>query len=313
MLQQPRKLKRLVIKEEFLQLTGDYISAIILHQFLYWSNYVYEADKLALAQWEKEKAGGRETKKPEMRNGWVWKSAKEMNEELLEIASDKTIERRIKGLIELGVLETRKNPNNQWDKTLQYRVLIPELQRKLQELGYALEGYPLLVESAPLPNRQDDESIQNDVDESIGQDDESVGQPVSPIGQNDESIGQNDEAITNITSKRTTKESFKKSFDDELNKKEGQAPPPVRQLNEKIISAFEEVAFTRGFPRKFFPQVREALLQADFLHEFSVLSTALNKTIKAIESGSCTDPAAYLLKVLDSDYDSFRRLMGDQV
>lgn len=32
----PRKLKRVVIKEELVILTGDHIAALALNQFLYW-------------------------------------------------------------------------------------------------------------------------------------------------------------------------------------------------------------------------------------------------------------------------------------
>jgi len=39
-------LKRIVIKEELVVLTGDYRKAILLNQFLYWSERVKDFDKL---------------------------------------------------------------------------------------------------------------------------------------------------------------------------------------------------------------------------------------------------------------------------
>jgi hypothetical protein len=50
-----RKLKRVVIKEELVALTGDIIEAIILNQFLYWSERVEDFDKFIME--EKETAG----------------------------------------------------------------------------------------------------------------------------------------------------------------------------------------------------------------------------------------------------------------
>ena len=40
-----QKLKRVVIKEELVVLTGDIFKAVILNQFLYWSERVKDFDK----------------------------------------------------------------------------------------------------------------------------------------------------------------------------------------------------------------------------------------------------------------------------
>lgn len=39
------KLKRVVIKEELVALTGDAISALVLNQFIYWSERRHDFDK----------------------------------------------------------------------------------------------------------------------------------------------------------------------------------------------------------------------------------------------------------------------------
>ena len=49
-----KPLKRVVIKEELVELTGDYRPALILNQFIYWIERMYDADKYILK--EKERA-----------------------------------------------------------------------------------------------------------------------------------------------------------------------------------------------------------------------------------------------------------------
>lgn len=41
-----KKLKRAVIKEEFVTITKDFILAVILNQFIYWSDRVNDFDKM---------------------------------------------------------------------------------------------------------------------------------------------------------------------------------------------------------------------------------------------------------------------------
>ena len=49
-----KPLKRVVIKEELVELTGDFRPALILNQFIYWSERMYDADKYIME--EKERA-----------------------------------------------------------------------------------------------------------------------------------------------------------------------------------------------------------------------------------------------------------------
>jgi hypothetical protein len=40
-----KKLKRAVIREEFIAITGNFIDAVILNQFIYWSERVKDFDE----------------------------------------------------------------------------------------------------------------------------------------------------------------------------------------------------------------------------------------------------------------------------
>ena len=76
--------------------------------------------------------------------GWVYKTAEELNEELMIGMSVPTIRKYIKQLVEKGYLIQRRNPKYKWDKTMQYRVDLYKVQLDLGKLGYVLEGFKLL-------------------------------------------------------------------------------------------------------------------------------------------------------------------------
>ncbi len=140
------KLKRAVVKEELVALTGDWMKAIILNQFIYWSERVNDFDAFI----EEEKARNSDTN-IELTNGWIYKSAKQLAQEVMA-GSDDSVNRRLAELVEDGWIDRRTNPNYAWDRTYQYRVDIVKIQVSLQKLGFALEDYPLVTSTAPIPH-----------------------------------------------------------------------------------------------------------------------------------------------------------------
>lgn len=54
-LSEPKRLNRVVIKEELVALTGDFKLAIVLNQMLYWSERRSDADKFILEEIERFK------------------------------------------------------------------------------------------------------------------------------------------------------------------------------------------------------------------------------------------------------------------
>ena len=138
-----KPLKRVVIKQELVELTGDFRPALILNQFIYWIERMYDADKYIRE--EKERAARHEIDVDmDESKGWIYKTAEEINDELMIGMSKATIGKYIKQLVEAGYLSQRKNPKYKWDKTYQYRVNLYKVQKDLAMLGYALEGYKLL-------------------------------------------------------------------------------------------------------------------------------------------------------------------------
>ena len=146
-----RKLKRVVIKEELVELTGDFKSAIVLNQLIYWSERTKDTDKFLNEERERiEKYGNYEfdSEKAEiikdaLSHGWIYKKASELAEDCMIGLSNATMGRILKNLIANGWIDERSNPIYKWDRTKQYRVNIAKIQSDLNKIGYALEGYSL--------------------------------------------------------------------------------------------------------------------------------------------------------------------------
>ena len=161
-----KKLKRVVIKEELVELTGDYRPAIILNQMLYWTERMFDTDNYIRE--EKTRALNNDTEINIMESkGWIYKTAEDLNEELMIGMSTPTIRKYIKQLVEKGYLAQRKNPKYKWDKTIQYRVDLYKIQLDLGKLGYALEGYRLLPNIQIVEEAEEIEESENiEVDEN---------------------------------------------------------------------------------------------------------------------------------------------------
>ena len=154
------KLKRAVIKEELVALTGDFTKAVLLNQFIYWSERVKDFDKFIEEERKRMEVEG-ENLNIKKQNGWIYKTAEELSEETMLGLSPKTIRRHMKELIKNGWLDERNNPKYSWDRTKQYRVNIVKIQSDLQEMGYGLEGYPLELEGTNLGCRGDNSGDTN--------------------------------------------------------------------------------------------------------------------------------------------------------
>jgi hypothetical protein len=139
----PEKLKRIVIKEELVELTGDVVAAVILNQLLYWSERRHDFDKFILEERERN-----HEIEYQFTHGWIYKKLDELTDELMSIASRPTIHRRLEDLIEAGWVDKRKNPENPWDKVNQMRPNIRKIQIDLQSIGFALDRYPLVLETS---------------------------------------------------------------------------------------------------------------------------------------------------------------------
>lgn len=108
-MKEPKRLKRVVIKEEFVALTGSVEKAVILNQLIYWSERIRDFDKFITEEnARKEKHGIEEIE--DLCHGWIYKTSQELSEETMLGKSPQTIRRHLDELVEKGWIQARKNP-----------------------------------------------------------------------------------------------------------------------------------------------------------------------------------------------------------
>jgi hypothetical protein len=130
-----KKLQLILVREELLTLTGNPRTAVILGQFLYWSQKVADFDRF-LAE-EKNFS----SKCPVFEHGWFYKTVQEFMEETMLSITAVTFRHYLGLLIDRGWVQTRVYSETRGSRTTQYRVNLRRLCRDLQEHGYSLPGF----------------------------------------------------------------------------------------------------------------------------------------------------------------------------
>ncbi len=110
------KLKRVVIREEFVTITGDFVKAVILNQLIYWQSRTYNKE------------------------GWIYKKAEELSEETMLNVTGVTIRKHLGALEKLKLIESRDNPADKWDKIKQYRIRFDVIYDELEKHGFSFEN-----------------------------------------------------------------------------------------------------------------------------------------------------------------------------
>uniref|UniRef100_A0A6M3LE21 Uncharacterized protein n=1 Tax=viral metagenome TaxID=1070528 RepID=A0A6M3LE21_9ZZZZ len=139
----PKKLKRSVIKEELVAVTNDFREAIILNQFMYWSERIKDIDDFIEEENKRLSTSGNNPIEPQ--KGWVYKTTDQLIEELMIDISPKTVRNCISNLTKSGFLHKRRNPTHKWDKTIQYRVDFSNIINAMKSRNYELQGFKKLV------------------------------------------------------------------------------------------------------------------------------------------------------------------------
>ena len=135
------RMKKAVLREDIMMLTQDVTQALVLGQMLYWTktldtvnNWIFEENK-RLAE--------SDLPQHEYNYGWIYKSAREMREDLMCAFSEDAIQRAFSILVTKGVFMTRSNPRVRYDRTLQYRIDLVFLRRLLKDRGYEMTDFQL--------------------------------------------------------------------------------------------------------------------------------------------------------------------------
>lgn len=135
------KIKKAVIREDLLSITGNYKEAIILNQFIYWSERVSDADKFIKIENEIARKNGEPER--ELLYGWIYKTAEQLADEIMLGLSSSQIRKYIAKLVDYGYIYRRTNPKYKWDRTFQYRVNLVNVAKALKSNGYSISDYKI--------------------------------------------------------------------------------------------------------------------------------------------------------------------------
>jgi hypothetical protein len=145
LVKQPNRLfikkKKVVLREEFMELTKDLSQALVLSQMMYWTKKIDNLNDLILE--ENKRLAEHGQMQIEYFHGWIWKSARQMKEELFNSMSEDTIQRAFSALSEKGIFVKRRNPKFKYDRTLQYRIDLVLLRRRLKDIGIEFTDFQL--------------------------------------------------------------------------------------------------------------------------------------------------------------------------
>lgn len=198
--QMPHRIKKAVIREDYLAITGDTTEALLLNQLIYWSERMYDTDAYIAEERDRQQTAGEAQANFPLTHGWVYKSADKFKDEIMTHDSPRTINRKLDNLVSKGFVSRRHNPKTdmKFDRKYQYRVNFVAVIAALDEAGYVLEGYAKFFPdtAAPASEKGKTESVHSTTkvqktaylskrqnDECICQDDESKRQDVKSIRQ----------------------------------------------------------------------------------------------------------------------------------
>jgi hypothetical protein len=134
-------MKKAVLREDMMELTQDVTQALVLGQMLYWTKTLDKVNDWLFE--ENKRLAEVELPQHEYNYGWIYKSAREMREDLMNSFSEDAIQRAFSALVTKGVLMKRNNPIVRYDRKLQYRVDIVFLRRLLKDRGYEMTDFQL--------------------------------------------------------------------------------------------------------------------------------------------------------------------------
>lgn len=149
------RLKRAVIKEEYVAITGDFQKAVLLNQFIYWSERVKDFDEFITQENKRAEQHGLSIQ--DLTYGWIYKTAEELSDETMLGLSPASIRTHIKALIDMGYISERNNPKYKWDRTKQYHVNLVEIAKALMKDGYSFEGYKIELPFLKIENGESED------------------------------------------------------------------------------------------------------------------------------------------------------------
>jgi len=129
---------RALAKKEYFDLTGDYISAVLLNQIEYRTTH---AEGFNAGLHLKEEMDNFSNHSPQYKYGWILKSANKWNEECILGKSANTIRYYLLLLEQRGWITSRPHSAHSTDRTKEYRFNAYRVACDLKAIGWDIEGW----------------------------------------------------------------------------------------------------------------------------------------------------------------------------
>lgn len=269
-LQQPLKVS--ILREELVKLTQDSNKAIVLNQFLYWSErtktaagFVREEMDRIKKYTEDQDTSVLDYLAEDLNQGWIYKSAVGLIEDTMLTVSKATMNRIISDLVEKKWILKRKNPRWRGDNTPQYRVNLFKIQLDLYELGYSLSGYRLIrsvIDFAEInrlkeaykdisSEKKEGESTSTQIDSGSTHNETTRAQNDSGSSQIDLQSTQIDSTLPEVNTQITRDNLNKNEEEEEINKKgDGHVTDIFERFTEILAGNEQLAALTRYLKRQ---------------------------------------------------------------
>ena len=266
-----------VIRKDLVDLLGDAIEAVVLHQLIYWTKTIHTFDKLLLEEAARAKDNGVGADYP-FAEGWIYKSADELTDEVM-LGSRAQVARKLVSLEERGYIVTRQNPKYRWDRTKQYRLDLIKLEKDLRARGYTLRAMDIRVTA--------EDRIEH-----------STAQPEHSIAHSEQSIAHPEQAIPEITTENTTDTSslslpadagneiepdwFKSETDKDFKKPKKKAPPKRYSSKDYVLNGpyFED---PHSGPRGLFAYYMRRIYEVHKI-DYEVAGSDINRFVSRFKS-----------------------------
>lgn len=250
-----RKLKRVVIKEEIVAITGDTNLAIVLGQLMYWQERVNDYDQYIDEEEKRCAENGIESQFYHT-HGWIYKKATDLIDECMLNISEKPMRAYLKKLEDMGYISSRDNPTNKWDKTKQYTVNTLNILRAVKDKGYSgIDGFQEIQVTA---NKLSDLE-ETDVLCREGETTTSKGKNSRSMGKNSTSSGRNSAAISETI--------YRDYMAEEKKEKNAYAREISVAAEDDTIPYTRKRANANYGKNNNMPQAREEPLVPDYLRE----------------------------------------------
>jgi DnaA-like protein len=126
-----QSMRKAMIREDLVNLTGDFRSAVVLNQLFYWTQLTCDIHKLLQSEYSSYLEHN-----PVFDQGWIIKSAQELCEETMLGLSRQTMRIILRDLVTAGWLQESLLGKYKNNKTTKYRLNLVKIQKDLDDLGY---------------------------------------------------------------------------------------------------------------------------------------------------------------------------------